>query len=376
MKKIPITKPWFDKAEAQAAYDVIMGGWVAQGPKVKEFEEKFAAYVGGQYAVAVSSCTTALHLSLVVAGIEEGDEVICPSMTFIATANAIRYVGARPIFAEVGPDYNLDLKDVKKRITSKTRAIILVHQLGMPADIDEFAKLADQYNIKLIEDAACAAGSVYKGKKIGSHSELVCFSFHPRKLITTGDGGMVVTSSDTYYQQLLVLRQHGMNLSTEARHASDKIVREEYPLLGYNYRLTDIQAAVGIRQLEKLDEMIAHRQKLASVYDRIFLPVNGITLPVVFEDRQTNFQSYSIILNNNSRIGRDDLMKELFEKGISTRSGVMTIHREKAYSDKYKNVSLPISERLSDNSLILPLYQQMQEADVIYIAECVRELVS
>src|SRR5690606_29584801 len=189
---IPIAKPYLTEEEAKAAYDTILTGWITQGPKVQEFEEMFAAYTGAKFAVAVSNCTTALHLSLIVSGVERGDEVICPSMSYIATANAVRYVGAVPVFAEVSPTtYNLNPADVENRITDKTKAILLVHQIGLPADIDAFQELADRYGLVLIEDAACAVGSMYKGRKIGSHSELVCFSFHPRKVISTGDGGMI-----------------------------------------------------------------------------------------------------------------------------------------------------------------------------------------
>ncbi|MGN6617822.1 MAG: DegT/DnrJ/EryC1/StrS family aminotransferase, partial [Ilyomonas sp.] len=191
---IPIAKPYLTEQEALAAYDTILTGWITQGPKVQEFEEEFAAYTGAKYAVAVSNCTTALHLSMIVAGIKEGDEVICPSMSYIATANSIKYVGATPVFAEVNNDYNLDPADCEKRITEKTKAILVVHQMGMPADIDTFKTLCKKYDLKLIEDAACAAGSIYKEKKIGCHSELVCFSFHPRKVISTGDGGMITTN--------------------------------------------------------------------------------------------------------------------------------------------------------------------------------------
>ncbi len=194
---IPIAKPYLTTDEAQAAYDTILTGWITQGPRVAEFEEKFAAYTGARYAVAVSNCTTALHLAMIVAGISQGDEVICPSMSYVATANSIKYVEAKPVFAEINPDtYNLDVEDAERRITAKTKAILLVHQIGMPADIDAFKKLAQKHNLKLIEDAACAAGSSYKGNKIGSHSELVCFSLHPRKVISTGDGGGRTTSRE------------------------------------------------------------------------------------------------------------------------------------------------------------------------------------
>src|SRR6476620_327793 len=254
---IPIARPYLTADEAQAAYDTILTGWITQGPKVQEFEEKFAAYTGAKYAVAVSNCTTALHLAMIVAGVGAGDEVICPSMTYVATANCIKYVGAKPVFAEVNQStYNIDVADVEKKITSKTKAILIVHQIGTPADIDAFQKLADKHNLKLIEDAACSAGSAYKGKKIGSHSELVCFSFHPRKVISTGDGGMITTNREDYYCRLKLLRQHGMSVNDRVRHEAKQIVFENHLEVGYNYRMTDIQAAVGIKQLEKLDWII------------------------------------------------------------------------------------------------------------------------
>ncbi len=204
---IPITKLSLDKEEAQAAYDTILSGWVTQGPAVKKFEDAFAEYTGAEHAVAVSSCTTALHLAMMAAGVGEGDEVICPSMSFIATANAITYSGGVPVFADVDPlTWNLSPEDVIKRITPATKAVLLVHQMGFPADIDRFREICDEYNLILIEDAACAIGSEFKGKRIGSHSDLVCFSFHPRKVITTGDGGMVTTSSDEIAGKIKTLK--------------------------------------------------------------------------------------------------------------------------------------------------------------------------
>src|ERR1700712_1954620 len=208
---IPIAKPYLTAEEAQAAYDTILTGWITQGPRVAEFEQKFAAYTGAKYAVAVSNCTTALHLSMIVAGIGPGDEVICPYLSYIATANAIKYVGAIPVFAEINPaNYNLDMHDTAKKIKNKTKAILLVHQIGMPADINAFKNLAEKHNLKLIEDAACAAGSQYEGAKIGSHSELVCFSFHPRKVISTGDGGIITKNNEAYYNRMRLPRQHGL----------------------------------------------------------------------------------------------------------------------------------------------------------------------
>ncbi|WP_018614271.1 DegT/DnrJ/EryC1/StrS family aminotransferase [Segetibacter koreensis] len=373
---IPIAKPYLTEEEAQAAYDTILSGWITQGPKVQEFEEKFAAYTGAKYAVAVSNCTTALHLAMVVAGIGPGDEVICPSMSYIATANAIKYVGATPVFAEVQKEtYNLDPVDVEKRITIKTKAILLVHQIGMPADIDAFKVLCSKYDLKLIEDAACAAGSAYKGKKVGSHSELVCFSFHPRKVISTGDGGMITTSREDYYNRLRLLRQHGMSINDRVRHEAKKIVFEDHVEVGYNYRMTDIQAAVGIKQLEKLDWIVNERRKIAAVYNEAFRHLSFLQLPLEKEGYLSNYQSYSIYLKKSCPIDRNSLMQKLLDKGIASRRGIMTSHRESAYKQEAKNVSLPVSEDLQDNSIILPLYVPLQKKELEFIIDTFLSIV-
>ncbi|GAA4439475.1 DegT/DnrJ/EryC1/StrS family aminotransferase [Pontibacter saemangeumensis] len=367
---IPIAKPYLTEEEAQAAYDTILTGWITQGPKVQEFEEKFAKYTGAKYAVAVSNCTTALHLSMIVAGIGTGDEVICPSMSYIATANAIKYVGATPVFAEVKPEtYNLDPVDTEKRITDRTKAILIVHQIGMPGNIDAFQELCEKYNLKLIEDAACAVGSVYKNKKIGAHSELVCFSFHPRKVISTGDGGMITTNREDYYKRLRLLRQHGMSINDRVRHEASKIIFEDHVEVGYNYRMTDIQAAVGIKQLEKLDWIVAERRKIAAAYHEAFKDIDFISLPLESEGNYSNYQSFCVYLRKNCPVERNTLMQELLDKGIATRRGIMTSHRETAYRKFQENTSLPISEDLQDNSIILPLYVPMGREEVTYVID-------
>jgi len=318
---IPIAKPYLTEDEAQAAYDTILTGWITQGPKVQEFEEKFAAYTGAKYAVAVSNCTTALHLSMIVSGIKEGDEVICPSMSYIATANAIKYVGATPVFAEVQRNtYNLDPVDCQKRITAKTKAILVVHQMGMPADVDAFKSLCDLYNLKLIEDAACAVGSAYKGKKIGSHSELVCFSFHPRKVISTGDGGMITTNREDYYERLKLLRQHGMSVNDRVRHEAKKIIFEDHVEVGYNYRMTDIQAAIGIKQLEKLDWLVAERRRITSIYNNAFKHLDFIQLPIEREGYFSNYQSYAVYLKKACMVDRNTIMQKLLDNSIASSS--------------------------------------------------------
>ncbi len=374
---IPIAKPYLTAEEAQAAYDTILTGWITQGPRVAEFEEKFAAYTGAKYAVAVSNCTTALHLSMIVAGIGPGDEVICPSMSYVATANSIKYVGAKPVFAEINPaNYNLDVNDVAKKITAKTKAILLVHQIGMPADIDAFAGLAKKHNLKLIEDAACAAGSSYKGAKIGSHSELVCFSLHPRKVISTGDGGFITTNREDYCQRMKLLRQHGMSVNDRVRHESSKLIFEDHIEVGYNYRMTDIQASVGIKQLEKLDWIVAERRKIALRYNEAFKDIDHIQLPIEQEGYFSNYQSYSIYLKDDCPVGRNEVMQKMLDAGISTRRGIMTTHRETAYKTEYAGVSLPVSEKSCDRSIILPLYIPMNDDDIEKVIETFRLYIS
>jgi perosamine synthetase len=374
--KIPVAKPYLEKDDAQSAYDTILTGWVTQGPRVQEFEEKFAAYTGSKYAVAVSNCTTALHLAMIVAGVGKDDEVICPSMSYVATANSIRYVGAKVVFAEVNPiTYNIDVDDVRKRITPKTKAVLIVHQIGMPADIDAFKALCEEKNLILIEDAACAAGSAYKGKKIGSHSDLVCFSFHPRKVITTGDGGMITTGNEAYRDRLKLLRQHAMSVNDRVRHESAKVIFEDHVELGYNYRMTDIQAAVGIKQLEKLDHIVSERRKIALRYNEAFACIDTIRLPKEAEGYFSNYQSYSVYLKPECRISRNDLMQAMLDVGISTRRGVVTSHRETAYKEYCKGISLPVSEDASDRSIVLPLYYPMSEEEITYVIEHFKSLV-
>jgi dTDP-4-amino-4,6-dideoxygalactose transaminase len=374
---IPIAKPYITEVEAQAAYDTILTGWITQGPKVAEFEEKFADYVGSKYAVAVSNCTTGLHLSMIVAGIGENDEVICPSMSYIATANCIKYVNAIPVFAEINPKtLSLDIDDVKHRITNKTKAILLVHQVGFPADIDAFQNLCNEHGLILIEDAACAIGSSYKGKKIGSHSDLVCFSFHPRKVITTGDGGMITTSNKEYYDRLKLLRQHGMSINDRVRHESKTVIFEDHVEIGYNYRMTDIQASVGIKQLENLDWIINERRKIALFYIEQFKNLDFISLPTENENIFSNFQSFSIYLKPECCINRNELMEKMLDVGIATRRGVMTIHRELAYKNLDNNVSLPISEDTCDRSIILPLYVGIKTSELEYIAKTFIDLIT
>jgi perosamine synthetase len=359
---IPVMKPWLGEEEAAAAAAAVASGWVAQGPRVQEFEAAFAAAIGVPHAVAVSSCTTALHLALIAAGIEPGDEVIVPSLSFIATANAVSYVGAQPVFADVGlATQNLTPETIGPRLSRRTRAVILVDQTGVPADADAVRALCDPLGITVIEDAACAAGSSYRGRPAGAGAALAGFSFHPRKLLTTGEGGMLTTSDPAIAARVRRLREHGMDVSAADRHRSRQPVTEHYTEVGFNFRMTDIQAAVGLVQLRKLAVMVARRRSLAWRYQELLSPVPGLVTVTDPPYGKTNYQSFWVLLPDDAPVGRDELVQKFAEAGISVRRGVMAAHLEPAYADN--RPYLPVTERLTAQSLILPLFHSMTHTE-------------
>jgi perosamine synthetase len=370
---IPIMKPWLGPEEASAAAEAVASGWVAQGPRVTAFEEEAARRAGAEHAVAVSSCTTALHLSLVLLGVGPGDEVIVPSLSFIATANAARYVGATPVFCDVeASTQNVTAETIEPAISPATRAVIVVHQGGTPADMDAIRALCEPRGIAVIEDAACAIGATYRGRPIGGHSSLVCFSFHPRKVITTGEGGMVMTSQDAWAERMRRLREHGMSVSAAARHASRDLVIEQYLETGFNFRMTDIQAAVGLVQLERLDQIVARRRALAERYRRYLADVPGLEMAGDPPYGRTNFQSFWIVLPDGFPVERDDLLRTMMEHGISPRRGIMAAHLEPAYDGAVHHAPLPVTERLTRRSLLLPLFHVMTEEQQDRVIDVVR----
>ena len=370
MKKyIPISKPYFNKNEEKALSDVIKSGWVMQGPMVSEFEEKFAQYVGTKYAVAVSSGTAALHLSLLALGIGEGDEVIIPSFSFIATANAVAHCGASPVFIDIDQrTYNISpekieeyLAGVSKKKNKKVKAIMPVHQLGMPADMDYIIAIAKKHSLHIIEDAACALGSEYKGRKVGSIGEISCFSFHPRKIITTGEGGMITTNDKRIAEKVRLLRNHGMTISPHERNKKVTIKKEEYPLVGYNYRMTDLQGAIGLVQMEKLEYILNKRRAIARRYNSLLEKIEWLERPYVPEYANPNYQSYIVRVKEGGYKIRNHIVSKLIGSGISCKAGVQAIHMEKCYREKYKGDRLINTERAFYSTMLLPLYSELKE---------------
>ncbi len=377
---IPVARPWIGEAEADAARRPLLSGWVTQGPEVAAFEAEFAAAAGAPHACAVSNCTVALHLALRAAGVGDGDDVVTVSHSFIATANAVRYLGARPVFVDVEPGtYNMNPALVEEAITPRTRAILCVHQMGMPCDLAALAEIARRRHLPLVEDAACATGSEVRWagewQRIGRpHSDVACFSFHPRKLVTTGDGGMLTTAHEDWDRKFRLWRQHGMNVPDTVRHGAGQVIFEEYTELGFNYRMTDLQAAVGREQLKRLPAMIERRRAQVERYRELLADVPGLGLPVEPAWARSNWQSFCVVLP--PRFSQREVMQAMRDAGVSTRRGIMCAHREPAYAREPWLVApsfLARSEEAQDRGLILPLFHELTVEEQETVAGALRD---
>lgn len=376
LRQIAIASPSLGEEESEAVRRVIESGWLTQGPAVADFEREFAKRHHTSRAAATTSCTTALHLALIAAGVRPGDEVIVPSFTWIATANAVEYCGARPVLVDIHRDsFNIDPAAVEAAVTDRTTAVIPVHLFGLCAEVDDVRSAVPEH-VKIIEDAACAAGAEAGGRRAGSLGDVGCFSFHPRKSITTGEGGMITSNDEHLVDHVVRLRNHGAGTSEERRHVSDRPHQlPDFEELGFNYRMTDIQAAIGMVQLARLEEFIAERAHWAAWYKDQLAGLEWLRTPSEPSGGRHAWQAFVCAVTEDAPIARDDLMDALYARGVSTRPGTHAVHMQGYYQDKYMlhPHDLPNSSWAADNSIALPLHNRMAEADFEHVVDCLRK---
>jgi perosamine synthetase len=374
IQPIAFSRPYMGDEEARAAADVIRSGWIVGGSRLAAFEERFAACCGARYGVGVSSWTAGAFLALYALGIAPGDEIIVPSLTFIATVNVIRHVGATPVFADIDEQtYNIDPVDAAQKIGPRTKAIMPVDQVGLPCDIDAIASVARKHGLIVIDDAACAFASSNLGRPVGSLAEVTIFSLHARKIVTTGEGGMIVTNDSALASRLRILRAQGMSVSDFARHGKRPTEFETYAEVGYNFRMTDIQGAIGLVQLDRLDEILCRRRHIAERYTRGLSGHPFIVAPSVPDDLEPNWQSYQVALHPGAPLSRNAVMDRLWDARVPTRRGVMASHLEPPYAPM--NAALPVTERVADSTLQLPMHPALDERQVDHVLDAVYRLL-
>lgn len=372
---IPYGRQCIEEDDIQAVIDVLRSDYLTTGPKIAEFEKRVADYVGAKYAVAVSNGTAALHIACLAAGITEGDEVITTPITFAASANCVLYCGGAPVFADIDPEtYNINPEDIRRKITARTKAIIPVHLTGQPCDMDAIHAIAKEYHLIVIEDGAHALGAEYKGRKIGGLSDMTTFSFHPVKPITTGEGGMVMTNDENLYKRLCLFRSHGIIRDRELLENDEGAWYYEQQLLGYNYRITDIQCALGISQMDKLDRFLARRRELAKRYDEAFSDCKDVVTPYQLDDTNSGWHLYIIQVQNHDR-------KEVFDKlramGIGVNVHYMPVYRHPYYREHgYQNTMCKYAEELYKRLISIPLYPLLRDEEQDKIIAAIRDIVA
>ena len=382
--KVPIARTSLTDTEIESVLGPLRSGWLVQGPKVREFEEKWSEFTGAQQSIAVTSCTSALHLSLAALGLGPGDEAIVPAFTWISTANVVEHLGAKIVFCDVDLEtFNIDIQQIESKITSKTKAILPVHLFGLSADMQPIIELAKKHNLWVVEDAACGFGAKYKGKHVGTLGDTGCFSFHPRKAITTGEGGMVTTNDSKLAEKIRRLRDHGAAMTDLQRHLGARpYLLADHPDAGYNQRMTDLQGALGSAQMDRAKEIVLERQNLAQRYDEAFAELDWLRTPFKHSDYEHGYQSYpclfmprevspSSIEEINSK--RNEWMDELQKKGISTRPATHAVHMLSFYREKY-NIpanSFPNAQAAGHCSISLPLFHGMKKEEQDFVIETV-----
>lgn len=376
---IPFHKAYITKEDINAVCSVLAKGWLTMGPKTVEFEKSFGGYIGARYAIAVNSCTAALHLALEAAGLKEGDEVIIPAITFPATSEVVCYFKARPVFADVEKEtHNICVNKIEEKINKRTRAIIPVHYGGQPCDMDAVKRIAKRHRLYVIEDAAHALPSWYKGKKIGILGDVTCFSFYATKTLTTGEGGMITTENKKWADRMRTMRLHGMNRDAWKRYAKEGSWFYQIVDAGFKYNMTDIQAALGIMQLKKLEFMWRKRRDIAKKYNDAFMGIEEMAIPFVKDDRETSWHLYPIKLDlNKLKIDRNSFIKKLKEKGVGTSVHFIPLHLHPFYQKNfcYKRGDFPNAEFVYDRIISLPLYPKMSQKEVSYVIEAVKSIV-
>ena len=386
---IPITRPFFGEEELRAVQLPLESGWVVQGPFVARFEEMFSAFTGTRYSAAASSCTTALHLAVAALGLKPGDEVIVPAFTWVATANVVEYMGAKPIFCDIRLDtFNIDVEQIEALITPRTVGIIPVHLFGLCADMQPIMDLAQRHNLWVVEDAACAFGGWYRGRHAGTFGEIGCFSFHPRKSITTGEGGMVTTERADLNELMRSLRDHGASRSDLARHnAKAAFLLADFDRLGYNYRMTDIQGALGCIQMERAEWILSERRARARRYDELLTEVEWLEPPLVPEGYVHGYQAYVCLFRPEGPTmanveglheQRNEVMERLEQRGIATRQGTHAAVIQGYYAEKYdlRPEQFPNAYMADRLSLTLPLFVQITDGEQRLVLESLREVFS